>query len=207
MPATEPTADDVQRIAFKKALRRVRRKIRERKGEIKELNIVAMMDMMTIILVFLLKSWSSSNDTVEVNPTLTPPTSTTQLHPDDTLTITVSEKAILVGDKPVALLKDTETQPGCPGPMCGVGVKADPNAKEGGDTGYLITPLYDRLEKEVEKLEYIARYNPRAPFNGRVTIVADRWIPYRLLTEVLYTAGKAKLDLYRFLVLTKESSG
>ncbi len=202
-----PSADDLKRLEFKKAIRRVRRKAREKQGEIKELNITAMMDMMTIILVFLLKSWSSSNTTVEVNSTLTPPTSTTQLHPDDTLTITVSEKAILVGDKVVAELEPTVTPAGCPGPLCGVGVKAPAALKDAGDQGYLITPLYDRLQKEVDKLEYIAKYNPRAPFNGRVTIIADRWVPYRLLTEVLYTAGKARLDQYRFLVLTKESSG
>jgi hypothetical protein len=80
--------------------------------------------------------------------------------------------------------------------------------KEGNsDDGFLITPLFDRLNKEVERMEYIAKYNAKAPFTGRVTIVADRYIPYRLLTEVLYTAGKAKLDLYRFLVLSKETSG
>ncbi len=203
----DPHSDEAQRIQFKKALRRVRRKARERQGEIKELNITAMMDMMTIILVFLLKSWSSSNTTVEVNTTMTPPTSTTQLHPDDTLTITVSEKAILVGDKVVAQLEGTETPPGCPGPLCGVGVKTPAALKEGGEDSLKIVPLYDRLQKEVDKLEYIAKYNPRAPFNGRVTIIADRWVPYRLLTEILYTAGKAKLDQYRFLVLTKENTG
>ena len=208
MPPNEPSADDVQRIAFKKALRRVRRKARERKGEIKELNIVAMMDMMTIILVFLLKSWSASNASIEMNPQLTPPTSTTQLHPDDSLTITISEKAILVGDKPVALLESAETAVGCPSAMCAVGAKVPASMKEGNsDDSFLITPLFDRLNKEVERMEYIAKYNAKAPFTGRVTIVADRYIPYRLLTEVLYTAGKAKLDLYRFLVLTKETSG
>jgi biopolymer transport protein ExbD len=204
----EVSSDDLQRIQFKKALRRVRRKIREKQGEIKELNITAMMDMMTIILVFLLKSWSSSSSSLTVNATLTPPTSSTKLKADDTLTIMVSEKAILVNDKIVTDLVGTETPPGCPGPFCADGLKVPVSAKEAGqDTSYLISPLFDRLQKEVDKLEYIAKYNPRAPFNGRVTIVADRWIPYRLLSEVLYTAGKAKLDQYRFLVLTKNESG
>src|ERR1700678_154406 len=122
--AAESTFEEDQkaRLEFKKALRRVRRKARERQGEIKELNITAMMDMMTIILVFLLKSWSSSNTSIEMNAQLTPPTSKTQIAPKDTLTITISQKAILVGDKPVLILAGTETPPGCPGPLCGVGV-------------------------------------------------------------------------------------
>ena len=40
--------------------RRLRRKAREAEGEIEELNITPMLDMMTIILVFLLKSYNSS---------------------------------------------------------------------------------------------------------------------------------------------------
>jgi len=206
--APAPSQDDIQRIEFKKALRRVRRKARERQGEIKELNITAMMDMMTIILVFLLKSWSSSSTTIEMNNQLQPPVSTTQLHPEDTLTITISQKAILVGDKPVVILAGTETPSGCPGTLCGVGVKVDPKDKEGNsDDSFVITPLFDRLTKEVDRLEYIAKYNPNAQFTGRVTIIADRYVPYRLLTEVLYTAGRAKLDQYKFLVISNEKSG
>jgi biopolymer transport protein ExbD len=208
MDAPKISEEDHARMEFKRAVRRAGRLARDRAGEIKELNITAMMDMMTIILVFLLKSWSASNASIEMNPQLTPPTSSTQLHPDDSLTITVSEKAILVGDKPVALLESAETAPGCPSALCAIGAKVPANMKEGNsDDSFLIAPLFDKLNKEVERMEYIAKYNAKAPFTGRVTIVADRYIPYRLLTEVLYTAGKAKLDLYRFLVLTKETPG
>ncbi len=208
-PAPGEIDPDVRaRLEFKKALRRVRRKARERQGEIKELNITAMMDMMTIILVFLLKSWQSSNTTIEVNKGMTPPTSTTNLHPDETLTVTLSEKAILVGDKVVAELEGTPTSPGCPSPLCALGVKV-PSAIEGPDKDgkIVITPLYDRLQKEVDKEMYIAKYNPRAPFSGRVTIIGDKWLPFSVLTEVLYTAGKVKLDQERFLVLKKEGGG
>lgn len=204
----QASADSVARMEFKKALRKVRRKARERQGEIKELNITAMMDMMTIILVFLLKSWSSSATTIEMNQQLTPPTSNTPLHPEETLTITISQKGILVGDKPVVILDGTETPHGCPSELCGVGIKVDPKDKEGNtDDSFVISPLYDRLNKEVERLQYIAKYNPNAPFIGRVTIICDRYVPYRLLTEVLYTAGRAKLGQYKFLVLTNEKSG
>jgi hypothetical protein len=45
--------ETLQRLMFRKALARKKRKEREAAGEIHELNITAMMDMMTIILVFL----------------------------------------------------------------------------------------------------------------------------------------------------------
>ncbi len=54
--ATQPSPEQLRREKESRAYRKARRKQREAEGEIRELNIVAMMDMMTIILVFLLKS-------------------------------------------------------------------------------------------------------------------------------------------------------
>ena len=169
----DPSSDEAQRIEFKKALRRVRRKARERQGEIKELNITAMMDMMTIILVFLLKSWSSSNTTIEMNTSMTPPTSTTQLHPEDTLTITVSQKAHPGGRQ------GGRRSSRAPRPRRAARVRSAASGSRSPAGSRKATPTtatssprcYDRLQKEVDKLEYIAKYNPRAPFNGRVTII------------------------------------
>ena len=53
-----PMANEVSRLAGKKAIRSYARKLSEPEV-IKDLNITPMMDMMTIILVFLLKSFSS----------------------------------------------------------------------------------------------------------------------------------------------------
>src|SRR6185369_1952746 len=50
-----PTPAQLEKEKEQRKYRRARRKAREAAGEIKELNIVAMMDMMTILLVFLLK--------------------------------------------------------------------------------------------------------------------------------------------------------
>ena len=36
-----------------------------------------------------------------------------------------------------------------------------------------------------------------------MTIIADKTVTFRLLTEVLYTAGKAQYDKYKFAVIKK----
>ena len=109
------------------------------KAKIKELNITAMMDMMTnsILDAFLLKSWSSSNTTIEMNNQLQPPVSTTQLHPEDTHHRSPSaRKAIpVVGDKPVVILRrNRDLSPGCPGrcPVPGWASRIDPKAHKDG---------------------------------------------------------------------------
>ena len=188
--APHPSAERLQREKEARLYRRSRRKQREAQGEIKELNIVAMMDMMTIILVFLLKSYQASAINVNMSADLTIPQSTTQLHPQENITVTVSTKEVAVNERRVV-----EVQGGA----------IPAAAKEGGRAdAFYVGSIYDALKKEVDKQKTIARYNKDAPFTGRVNVVADKKIPYRTLMEVLYTAGQAELGEYKFMVLKSD---
>ena len=188
--ATQPSPEQLKREKDLRNYRRDRRKAREREGEIKELNIVAMMDMMTIILVFLLKSYQASTINVNMGADLTIPLSTTQLHPQENITVTVSLKEVTVNDKKIV-------------PVQGGAIPA--SAKEGGRAdAFYVGAVHDAFMKEVEKQKYIARYNPKAPFTGRVNVVADKKIPYRTLMDVLYTAGQAELGEYKFMVMKND---
>jgi hypothetical protein len=71
--APELDEETLQRLMFRKALARKKRKEREAAGEIDELNITAMMDMMTIILVFLLKSYAASAISLTQSEDVKPP--------------------------------------------------------------------------------------------------------------------------------------
>ncbi len=182
-----PTPAQLESEKEQRKYRRARRKAREAAGEIKELNIVAMMDMMTILLVFLLKSYQASAISVNQGPTLTIPASTTQLHPQENITVTISRQELAVNDRKVL---DT------------LGGAIPASAKEGGKAdAFYVGALYDALKKEVDKQKYIAQYNKNSPFSGRVNVVADRKITYRTLMEVLYTAGQAELGEYKFMVM------
>jgi biopolymer transport protein ExbD len=170
--------------------RRARRKAREKAGEIKELNIVAMMDMMTILLVFLLKSYQASTLSVNMSEGLTIPVSSTQLVPQENISITVSMQEVAVNDRKVVPLQ--------------AGV-IPPAFKEGGKAeAFYIRSVFDALKKEVDKQKYIAQYNKNAPFSGRINIIADRKVTYRTLMEILYTAGQAELGEYKFMVMKND---
>src|SRR4029453_10156902 len=86
---------EISRLEGKKAIRSYARKLSE-PDVIKDLNITPMMDMMTIILVFLLKSFSSSTSTITFDSNLQVPRSVTQLNPKEAVTVTVTKKVILV---------------------------------------------------------------------------------------------------------------
>lgn len=182
--APELSQDDIQRMRFRKAMARKKRRDREAEGEIKELNITAMMDLMTIILVFLIKSFSASSITVTASEDVRPPASSARATPKDTIAITVTQKSVMVGDKRRVDL---------------VGGAARPEDLQGS----LVLPLDAALKKEVEKLKKIAERNPGAPFSGEVSIIGDKRISYDLLSKVLYTAGQNELDKFRFIILQK----
>jgi len=186
-PAAPPLDDEtLQRLMFRKAMTRKKRIERDNAGQIRELNIVAMMDMMTIILVFLLKSYTASAISLTQSEDIKPPVSSTRATPRDTVAVTITPKDILVGDRVVVALEHGQVPPAAL-------------------NGRLVVPLDQALRKEVEKLKYISERNPAAPFSKELSVIGDRRIPYDLLLTVLYTAGQNELENYRFVVLQKEA--
>ena len=164
--------------------RRLRRKAREAAGQIEDLNITPMLDMMTIILVFLLKTYNTSTVSVSLSNDLLPPSSTTTLEPAETSTITITPSEITVGDKLAVQLTNFELPAG---------------AAERGSP--VLTPVLDLLRKDVERQKYIGKWNKGEKFEGLLSVIGDRRVPYKLLFSVLATAGQAELSKYKFVVL------
>lgn len=151
------------------------------------LNITAMMDMMTIILVYLLKSYSADPTNITPQQDLTMPFSTTRLKVEAAVPLAVSKHSILVNDKEVCRI---------------INGKVDPNCKENkDDSQYLIQTLYSALDQERQKQEEIAAYNPNQQFKGLILVMGDKDTPFRVISEVLYTAGQAQFGNFKFIVL------
>ena len=179
-----PMTPELSRLAGKKAIRSFARKLAEPEV-IKDLNITPMMDMMTIILVFLLKSFSSTTSTITFDQNLQVPKSFTELKPKMAVTVTVTKKVILVEGDAIAPVNAG---------------RVDPAVKRDGENGYYITALVDILEKHGRREKKVAEMTGQK-FEGQLMLVADQTTPYRLLTEVIYSCGQAGYGNYRLLVL------
>jgi biopolymer transport protein ExbD len=177
------------RFLAKKAYRKLKRKIPEPE-DIGYLNITPMMDMMTILLVFFLKSFSVSVENISLNDDLMIPVSKAQVKPNQAVQVTLTKKQIIVeGDMVAAVNKGA----------------VDSSVKNEGSSGYLINPLLNILQKHAVRLKKIEKMTGgRMPFKGEIVLIADQNLPYRLISEVLYTAGQAEYGKYRLLVLKKE---
>lgn len=191
-----PTLSE-EELARRKRRRAEKAAERKHKREVEdpEINIVAMMDMMTIILVYLLKSYSS--DPVQITPGQGTelPQSTTQLPPTEAIQLAISDRFILVNDRMVARVSSG---------------RVDPEFKRDRNPAQMFIPaLHDALKAEGDRQKLFARYNKarkELEFKGLLTIIGDKRVPFRLLTEVLYTAGQAEFGQYKFAVIKKESS-
>ena len=183
---TPATAGQIKRI--------IRRRI-EKHPEVEEmgLNIYPMMDMMTILLVFLIQSFASSTAAQVVqSDELQLVHSTSKQDVEAALSITISAGEIVVEGKQALSLRNGQV---------------DPTQKQGGSNGFLVTPLLNVLQQHRDRLKLIAQANAARPFKGEVQIIADRRTPYRTLIEVVYTMGQAEFKAMRFVVLKKEQPG
>jgi biopolymer transport protein ExbD len=174
------------RFQAKKAYRKLRRRVPEPE-DIAYLNITPMLDMMTIILVFFLKSFSVSVENVSLSDDLMPPTSNSHVKPHQAVQVTITKKAIVVEGEPIAAVKRGAV---------------DASVKRDGTSGYLINPLLSNLQKHATRLKKIEKMTGgKMKFKGEIVLIADQSLPYRLVSEVLYTAGQAEFGKYRLLVL------
>ena len=157
------------------------------------LNIYPMMDMMTILLVFLIQNFAQSGAAnVVQSAELQIPHSTSEAAVEPALSITISAGEIVVEGKQALSLRNGQV---------------DPSQKQGGSNGFLVTPLLNVLQQHRDRLKLISQSRGNnKPFRGEVQVIADRRTPYRTLVEVLYTMGQSEFKAMRFVVL-KQGSG
>ena len=172
--------------------RELRKQIRKRGGEheVNFLNITAMLDMMTIILVFLLKSMSSSSASLPQSGDLTMPKSvlTTEASQEG-VAVLISKSQIVVDDNIVAPVPADATH----------GVEG--KYKRSGPTDLYIVPLANSLQGWRERDRQVRLATGKDPSSSEAIVIADAGTPYRLLVEVLFTLGQSEFSKFHLMVL------
>jgi biopolymer transport protein ExbD len=193
-PPTEfvppPRQKPASMATYKRELRKeIKRRAHE--PEINFLNITAMMDMMTIILVFLLKSMSQSSASIPQSADLTIPKSilTTEASQEG-LAVMISKSNIVVDDNVI-----------CPVPAeASHGIEG--KYKRSGPNDLYIVPLANALAHARETDKAVRTAKNLDPSSSEAIIVADASTPYRLLVEVLFTLGQSEFGKYHLMVIS-----
>lgn len=158
--------------------------------EINFLNITAMMDMMTIILVFLLKSMSSSSASIPQSSDLTIPNSvlTTEAS-EDGVKVVISKTWITVDDEKLVQVPADAT----------LGVEG--KYKRSGPNDLYIVPLANRLQSWRDTDKQVKAATGKAGQPSEAIVICDKDAPYRLLVEVLFTLGQTEFSKFHLMVL------
>lgn len=122
----------------KKQKKALKRQLRRRASNM-PLNINSLMDALTIILIFLLKSYGSDpiNITQKEGEMLLPKSVSTS-NMADAVDITISASTVLVRNNAVVNVKNG---------------RVDANSKRDGPDGFFIDPLFKKLKDEAKKLK------------------------------------------------------
>lgn len=168
-------------------IRKAKRRVPEHES-VSHLNLTAMMDMMSILLVFMIKSMATQTSAMTIKDITLPNSSTKAPPPEEAVMITIARSAILVEGDPVVEVLNGDVPP---------------SEKTQGKYGIEIGKLKEILTKHHTRIKKLSAgqgvEDPR-----EVTIIADMETPYRLLASVMYSAGQAEFAQYRMIVLRRE---
>ncbi len=158
--------------------------------DIRHLNIVPMMDVMTILLVaFILQASVSATELVAGTVEL-PSSTSEEPMPEGASTLIITESAIVVEGEPVISVRDGDV---------------DASEKEGGALGLKIIKLTNFLGnlREGER-QNAARTGQKLPEPPELLVIADRSTPFRLLHMVMYSAKQKEAGYKRFRLLVQK---
>ena len=164
--------------------------------EIRHLNIMPMMDMMTILLVAMIFQLSTASAMSSSDVDL-PFSQSHEEFPEGAVTLTIAKEAILVEGSPIVPVKNGDV---------------DSSEKEGGALGIKITKLSQFLG--AVRAEFDAKRTAEGKVKAgeesipELFIIADKSTPYRLLFGVIASARapEAGYRRFRLIVLEKGSS-
>jgi biopolymer transport protein ExbD len=134
-----------------------------------ELNVVPMVDMMTMLVIFLLQQFSATGEVLYMQKDIRLPDARHGQLIEAAPTVAVSADSVVVTGQKVAEVADLDR-----------------------DAGYLDIPaLEERLREEKKRWEFIHQADPNRKWDGVVNIQADQKVPFRIVKRVMYSCGVA----------------
>ena len=144
-----------------------------------ELNVVPMVDMMTMLVIFLLQQYSAAGEVLFMQKDIKLPDAQHGQMIEMAPVVAVSADQVVVTGVKVAEIRELDS-----------------------DSGYLNIPaLEERLRDEKKRWEFIHQQDPTKKWDGLVNIQADKAVPFRIIKRVMYSCGVAGYFSVNFAAL------
>ncbi len=166
---------------LKKEIKQAKR--RNKKEENASMGLTSLMDIVSIIVVYLLKSYAS--DPVLITPIAEQkiPLSRMDAPIKEGVPVYISSRELIFMEKPIAQLTDGELP-------------------ESVVQGHTIVPLFEILEEETEKSKQVFEGRGEA-WVGHLIIIGDEALKFSTIVDIMYTAGRLEYSEYSFCVIQK----
>ena len=142
-------------------------------------NLISMMDVLTVLLLFLLKSYVAGGEVMVPPPGISLPASTAEQPPQSSLVVAIDNDEIVVGTDRVTSVAE---------------------ALRG---NLEIQPLTERLMLERQQQDEIAKLRGETVKTRTATIQGDRNIEFRVLQRVMYTLNRNGYESVALAVIAK----
>lgn len=143
-------------------------------------NMVALMDIFTILVFFLLVN-SSDVQSLPNTKSVKLPESIAEKLPKETIVVVVSAEDIIVQGRKVASVSSVRNS-----------------------NSLIIRPLQQALSVYAQRA--MAKRKSKKPFNGEVTIMGDKNISFLLLKKIMVTCAQARYGRISLAVMQKSAS-
>lgn len=185
------------------------------------ISITSLTDMVTMLLVYLLKTFATNpvevkDSSIELprsscvpngalKPDEVPPDGCGAIEEATVVMITgPQQKHTVNGIQTLSLVTPRIVVDGKPvAELDNKTYRVPENVKDPASGGYVIIPLREALKRAKDIKEVTAQVTGKK-FDGKVIILADRQTPYRVLTDVLVTCGESGFADFRFAVIRPE---
>jgi biopolymer transport protein ExbD len=158
--------------------------VRGKKSTNADLNVVPMVDMMTMLVIFLLQQFSSTGEVLYMQKDIKLPDAHHGQMIEIAPVVAISGQQIVVTGVKVADIPDLDR-----------------------DSGYLNIPaLEERLRDEKKRWEFIHKADPNSKWDGIVNIQGDKAVPFRIVKRVMYSCGVAGYFNMNFAALDAGSA-
>lgn len=155
--------------------------VRNRLRPSSSLILTSLMDILTVLVLFLLKSFVLEGEAVTPVPGVSLPQSSSQTAPRSGIVIAIFNDSVMLNGEVVATV-----------------------SRSTASDDLMITPLAKKLDESREQAQEIARLrgtDTDDAFDGKVSIQGDREINFAILQRVMYTCSASGYDHISLAVL------
>jgi biopolymer transport protein ExbD len=167
----------------------IRFRTRRGKNADTDIDITSLLDIITILVVFLLVNFNSSGVVIDIRGDIKIPDSQSTALNNPGVIIQLSKKQLWVEDQE---LINFET--------------SSPEVKLYDDGGRRIVPLFNKLSEIKDQVDVVNKHAGNdKPFSGVANLVVDKSITYDMIRKVLYTCAEAGFQKYKFVVMGEQA--